>query len=158
MKKCLLIAVICFSVFFLIGGCSKKSSGSTSQTKLQLLTASVWKYDTAGIDLNGDGTIDEALPGGTIPACVMDNTLTFITDSTGVENEGAIKCDSASPQTSNFTWSFNAGQTAINFPDSVFGSFGGTVNITSLTTTQLHLEQAVTQSGITVNVAVYMSH
>jgi hypothetical protein len=125
---------------------------------MQLITASAWKYDTAGIDLNGDGLIDEALPGGVIPACITDNTLTFNSDSTGIENEGAIKCDSASPQTSNFTWAFNSNQTSIVLPDSLFGTFTGTITITSLTATQLHLEQAVTDSGFTVNVAVYLKH
>jgi hypothetical protein len=153
-----LLALISCVIFFSINGCSKSSSNSTSQTKLQLLTAGSWRYDTAGIDLNGDGTIDQALPNGVIPACVTDNTLTFTSDSTGTEDEGATKCDSASPQTSNFKWSFNASQTAINFPDSVLGSFGGTVSITSLTATQLHLEKPVTESGIMVNVAVYLKH
>jgi hypothetical protein len=156
MKGILSICVFAALVYFAMNGCSKKSS--PAETKTQLITASAWQYDTAGIDLNGDGTIDEALPDTVIPVCVKDNTLTFTSDSTGVENEGAVKCDSASPQTSNFTWSFNAAQTQINFPDSVFGSFGGTVNITSLTTTQLHLEKAVTESGFTVNIAIYLKH
>jgi len=158
MKKILLLGLGCCLIFLIINSCSKKSSSSTTQTKMQLITASAWLFDTAGIDLNGDGTIDEALPNGVIPSCIKDNTLTFNSDSTGVENEGTIKCDSASPQTSNFTWSFNSTQSAINLPDSVFGSFTGTIKITSLTATQLHLEQAITDSGLTVNVAVYLKH
>ena len=158
MKKILLLSLICSSIFLIINSCSKKSSSSTTQTKMQLITASAWKYDTAGIDLNGDGLIDEALPGGVIPSCIVDNTLTFNTDSTGVENEGAIKCDTASPQTSNFTWAFNSSQTSIVLPDSLFGTFTGTITITSLTATQLHLEQAVTDSGFTFNIAVYLKH
>ena len=159
MKKILLISLICWSMFLIINSCSKKSSSSsTGDTKTQLITASAWKYDTAGIDLNGDGLIDEPLPGGVIPSCIADNTLTFNTDSTGVENEGAIKCDTSAPETSNFTWAFNSSQSSIVLPDSVFGSFSGTITITSLTATQLHLEQAVTDSGFTVNVAVYLKH
>ena len=113
MKKILLLSFICCSIFLIINSCSKKSSSSTTQTKMQLITASAWKYDTAGIDLNGDGIIDESLPGGVIPSCITDNTLTFNSDSTGVQNEGAIKCDSSAPQTSNFTWAFNSSQTSI---------------------------------------------
>jgi hypothetical protein len=158
MKLILMLGLIICGML-IINSCSKKSSSdSNSQTKMQLLTSSAWYYDTAGIDLNGDGTIDEALPSGVIPSCIKDNTLTFNSDSTGIENEGAIKCDSADPQTSNFRWSFNATQSAINLPDSIFGSLTGTINITSLTATQLHLEQAVTDSGFTVNVAVYLKH
>ena len=159
MKKVLLFSLICYSIFFIINSCSKKSSSSSNtQTRMQLLTSAAWKYDTAGIDLNGDGLIDEGLPAGTIPSCLTDNTITFNSDSTGVENEGPTKCDSASPQTSNFTWAFNSSQTSIVLPDSLFGVFTGTITITSLTATQLHLEQAVTDSGFTVNVAVYLKH
>ncbi len=157
MKKVLFLSLISYSFFLIINGCSKKSS-SGGQTKTQLITASAWKYDTAGLDLNGDGTIDEALPDSIIPSCVKDNTLTFNSDSTGTENEGAINCDTTGIQSTSFTWSFNSSQTVINFPDSVFGPFGGTVNITSLTTTQLHLEKAITESGLTFNVAVYLKH
>jgi len=156
MKSFILLGLSCIGLFFVITGCSKKSSAQT-ETKMQLVTAAPWKYDTAGIDLNGDGSIDESLPSGTIPTCVLDNTLTFNSDSTGQEDEGAVKCDSTN-QTTAFTWSFNASQTVINFPDSLFGSFGGAVNITSLTTTQLHVEKAVTQSGLTFNVAIYFKH
>jgi len=157
MKKLLIAGLISLSIFFVVNSCSKKSSSATAQTKTQLITASPWKYDTAGIDVDGNGTIDAALPSGTIPSCITDNTLTFNTDSTGIENEGATKCDSASAQTSTFTWSFNSTQSAIVLPDSVFG-LSGTINITSLTATQLHLEQAVSDSGITVNIAVYLKH
>jgi hypothetical protein len=156
MKGILSICLFIALLFFAMNGCSKKST--PAETKTQLITASPWQYDTAGIDLAGNGTIDEALPDTTIPACVKDNTLTFTSDSTGVENEGAIKCDSTSPQTAGFTWSFNSGETQINFPDSVFGLIGGTVSITSLTATQLHLEKAVTESGITFNIAIYLKH
>jgi hypothetical protein len=157
MKTISFLCLFFCGAVFIMNSCSKKSS-SSGQTKTQLITASTWKYDTAGIDANGDGTIDEALPTGVIPSCVEDNTLTFNSDSTGTENEGAVKCDTAGAQTTSFTWSFNSSQTIINFPDSVFGPFGGTVNITSLTTTQLHLEKAVTESGLTFNIAVYLKH
>ncbi len=157
MKQLFFLCLFCFGLFFIINSCSKKSS-SPSQTKTQLISSSAWKYDTAGLDLNGDGSIDEALPANTIPSCVTDNTLTFNSDSTGIENEGAIKCDTTAPQTTSFTWSFNTAQTIINFPDSLFGTFGGAVNITSLTTTQLHLEKTITQSGLSFNVAVYFKH
>ncbi|HLX92258.1 MAG TPA: lipocalin family protein [Puia sp.] len=152
----ILCSFICGMI--VLNSCSKKSSSSNNaNNKLTLLTSGAWKIDTIGIDVDGNGTIDEALPGG-VPACIKDNTITFNADSTGVENEGAIKCDSSSPQTTNFQWSFNSTQTAINFPDSLVGSFGGTATIEVLTSTQLHLEQAVTESGVTVNVAIYLSH
>jgi hypothetical protein len=156
MKGILGISLFAALLYFAMNGCNKKSNAA--ETKTQLITASPWVYDTAGIDLAGNGTIDEALPDTTIPVCVKDNTLTFTSDSTGVETQGAVRCDSTGPLTSDFTWSFNAAQTQINFPDSVFGSFGGTVSITSLTATQLHLEKAVTESGITVNIAIYLKH
>jgi hypothetical protein len=145
------------AVIIIVASCSKSSS-SQPKTKMQLITASAWKYDTAGVDLNNDGTIDAALPSGYIKDCQTDNLLYFKSDSTGTEDEGATKCNSTDPQTASFTWSFNASQTVINFPDSVFGSVGGAVNITSLTETQLHFEKTVTQGVITATIAVYMKH
>ncbi|HLK30345.1 MAG TPA: hypothetical protein VKT28_17315 [Puia sp.] len=152
-----LFGIGAITVLAILNSCGKSNSDQP-KTKMQLITASVWKYDTAGIDLNNDGTIDAAIPPGYIKDCQTDNLLYFKSDSTGTEDEGATKCDPSNPQTASFTWSFNSSQTIINFPDSVFGSVGGSVNITSLTETQLHFEKTITQSGITATVAVYMKH
>lgn len=146
----ILLLMVCFA------GCSK--SNSSSKSNADLIKASAWKYDTAGLDANNDGNIDAPLPDGTILDCQKDNTLTFTTDSTGIVDEGATKCNVAAPQTIPFTWSFNTDQTVINLPDSLFGGLGGAVNIKSLTATQLHFEKAITYSGLTFNVAVYLKH
>jgi hypothetical protein len=157
-KRIFFSALFIPAILLMVNSCSKSSSSQTAKTKMQLITASAWKYDTAGIDLDNNGTIDAALPAGYLKSCQTDNLLYFNADSTGTEDEGATKCNSTDPQTAPFTWSFNASQTVINFPDSVFGSVGGAVNISSLTETQLHFEKTVTQSGITATIAVYMKH
>jgi hypothetical protein len=157
MKKSLFILTIRLVLFCLIiNSCSK--SNSVQKTKMQLLTQSTWKYDTAGVDLNGDGTIDAAFPAGYLQDCEKDNLLTFNNDSTGTVDEGATKCNSADPQTVDFTWSFNTAQTDITSSTAIFNGVGGDITITSLTATQLHLEKAVTTSGVTVNVAIYLKH
>jgi hypothetical protein len=157
MKKPFLLLLTGLAVFcIIINSCSK--SNSTQKTKMQLLTQSTWKYDTAGIDLNGDGTIDAAFPAGYLLDCTKDNLLTFNTDSTGTADEGPTKCNTTDPQTVAFTWSFNSTQTDITSSTAIFNGVGGDIMITSLTATQLHLEKAVTTSGVTVNVAIYLKH
>ncbi|MDO6433861.1 hypothetical protein Q4E93_24860 [Flavitalea sp. BT771] len=82
--------------------CSKSNSDSNS-ANVTLLTKSVWKFDTAGIDMNNDGNIDQEDP--SLEACFKDNTYLFNKDSTVVMDEGATKCNSADPQTATYSWS-----------------------------------------------------
>src|SRR6478735_6763131 len=105
--------------------CSKDDDKDPEPTRLQLLTNVAWKYDSAGIDANGDGTIDSALPDGTIEDCDKDNTYLFMDDGTGTINEGATKCDPDSPQTVPFNYSLNSNATVINFPDTLINGISG---------------------------------
>jgi hypothetical protein len=140
----------------LAGSCKKNSTSPPSN--MTLITQSAWKYDTAGVGSDNSGTIAFALPQGTIKDCERDNILYFKSDGTGSQDEGPTKCDSASPQTVPFTWSFNANQTAITSSDSLFSSFSGSITITSLTQTQLHLMKTVTVQSIPVIVDIYLKH
>ncbi len=159
MKQPFLLFLLGLGAFCIIYSCSKSSSPApTQKTKMQLLTQSVWKYDTAGIDANSDGVIDAALPPGYVQDCDKDNLLTFNSDSTGTEDEGPTKCDTASPQTTAFTWSFNSDQTVITSTSALFNGVGGDFTINTLTDTQLHLGKSVIVSGITVNLAIYLKH
>lgn len=155
--KLLKSAIFCLSFFFLVFiACSKKSS--TQKSNMELITQTSWKYDTAGIGADSSGTIITALPSGVLKACQTDNIITFKSDGTGTEDEGPTKCDSASPQTVAFNWSFNANQTAIISSDSLFAGFGGTITITSLTETQLHLLKTVTVQSFPVILDLYLKH
>jgi len=82
--------------------CSKNSSNNNNNN-VTLLTKSTWKFDTAGIDLNKDGSIDQEDP--SLEPCFKDNTYVFNKDSTVVMDEGATKCDAGDPQTSSYAWS-----------------------------------------------------
>src|ERR1700712_3410735 len=98
-----IISPIIICSIIVIAGCSKKSSTPAAKTKADFLVTSTWKYSTAGIDNDGNGTIDVSLPAGTIETCVTDNTITFKSDKTGIIDEGATKCDASTAQTSPFT-------------------------------------------------------
>ena len=139
--------------------CSKDDDSKGEPTKTQLLTTVPWKYDTAGIDANGDGTIDTALPDGTVEDCDKDNTFTFQADGTGTADEGPTKCDPTNPQTMTFNYSLNSNATIINFPDTVISGISGDVTIKELNATRLVLTKAV-EIGlpIAVNVVVELKH
>lgn len=138
--------------------CNKKNTGSTQNMNMTLMTQASWKYDTAGIGNDSSGVIVTALPTGVLKDCEKDNIFTFHSDSTGIDDEGATKCDSTSPQTTPFTWTFNANQKAIVSSDSLFSGFGGYITITVLTSTQLHLMKDVTVQGIPFIVDIYLKH
>ncbi len=161
MKKQLIFsAVFVAAIFLLINACSKSNSNaSTPPTKMQLLTQTSWKFDTAGLDNNNDGLIDAPFPTGYgISSCESDNILTLKADGTGTVDEGATKCNVNDPQTTAFTWSLDSAQTAIVLSDTIFSVISGNVNITSINATSLHLEKAVPVGPISVNVAFYMKH
>jgi hypothetical protein len=135
-----------------------KKNGSSSPSKMTLITQASWKFDTAGLGNDSSGVIVTALPPGLLLDCQKDNIFTFNSDGTGVDDEGPTKCNPASPQTTPFTWSFNANQNAIVSSDSLFSGIGGTITITLLTSTQLHLMKDVTVQGIPFIVDIYLKH
>ena len=147
-KLCLILLVI--AVFT---GCSKDDSTDGEPTRKQLLTTVAWKYVNAGIDANGDGTIDTALPDGTLKDCDKDNTYIFQPDGTGTMNEGATKCDPLNPQTVPFQYSTNPDVTVINFPDTVINGISGDVNVLLLNATNLTLQKSV-EVGLPIPVSV----
>jgi hypothetical protein len=91
--------------------CSKSSSNNNNNnTTVTLITKSTWKFDTSGIDLDKNGTIDEEDP--ILDPCFKDNTFLFNKDSTVVMDEGADKC-SSNPQTGTYSWSVTNGNPAV---------------------------------------------
>jgi hypothetical protein len=48
------------------------------------------------------------------PACTRDDTYKYNAGGTGVEDEGATKCDPLDPQSSPFTWAFNPTETILS--------------------------------------------
>ncbi len=153
------IAALFFLMIFT--ACGKKNPAGEI-TKTVLISSSVWKYDTAGIDINGDGTTESPLPAPyDVPACSKDNLITFNSDKTGKVDEGATKCDATDPQTEPFKWEFVNNETEITFSTAIFTGLEGSVKILELTATKFRLSKQVTIPGgipIPVTVIVSLKH
>jgi hypothetical protein len=141
MKKPIIVVLLLAG--FAMSACDKDDDNDTPPaTAVDLVASGTWKIDTIGFDGNKDGTIDEAIPGG-FDDCELDNTLTFNKDSaTGVFDEGALKCDTADPQTINFEYQLK-GDTVINFSGNLPGELKGDVNIQTLTNTQFVMSKRI---------------
>jgi len=152
-----LVGIIMISSIYFQSSCSKDEDSGPANT--ELIASAAWKYNNSGADVNNDGFIDAPAPPGYILDCDKDNTITFKNDGTGTLNEGAIKCDPSSPQTSAFTWSFTTAGTYINFSTDVMTGFGGLVKILKLTSTELNLSKEINIGGTApIFVVVELKH
>lgn len=150
------IATLFFGMIFT--ACKKNPVNEL--TKTALITTSTWKFDVAGIDINGDGTSDSPLPPGVLPGCSTDNLINFKSDKSGTVDEGPTKCTATDPQTTPFNWEFANNETEINFTTAIFVGVGGAVKIIELTATKFVLSKNVDIAGIPVpvNVVVTLKH
>lgn len=141
-------AGFCTAVLLLtLSSCSKKSDPEQEQSsKTDLLVASSWKLDVAGIDQDKNGTIEFPIT-GLIPPCTADNTLLFKRDNTGTTDEGTTKCNNADPQTTALNWGFADTETAINISNSVLAEINGKSKILELSATALGLSKDTTLAG-----------
>ena len=147
MKITLCTAFFALAATLLWTACSKSSSNNTNNSRTTLLTTGAWKYDTAGIDLDHNGTVD--LADTTIRACYKDNTYQFKKDSTGIADNGALKCDVSDAQTVNFDWSYtNTEQTALK--SSADPRLEQGVTIYSLTSDKFVLYKDTTILGVKI--------
>lgn len=131
-----------FVLFF--SSCNKNDSPPPTNTDYIIRAA--WKFDKAtsgGFDVSG-----------TINACYKDNIMTFQANGNGVLDEGATKCNSGDPQTTNFTWNFTNNATTLNISATLFAGQTGSLTVLTLNETQMVLE-ATTSSG---NVQIYFKH
>jgi len=152
------IAALFFGMIFT--ACGKKNPVSEI-TKTVLITTSTWKYDNAGIDINGDGTSDSPLPPTVLMACSTDNLINFKSDKTGTVDEGPTKCSTTAPQTMPFTWEFINNETELNFSTAIFTGVEGPVKILELTATKFRFSKQVTLPGgipIPVTIVVSLKH
>ncbi len=127
---------------FIIYGCDKDDDDKDiTKERVQFITSSSWKYDTIGIDNNGDGKPDAPLPSQFAPQeCETDNTITFKSDSTGLLDEGSLKCDAGDPQTTPFSWWFKENGSVLYSPDQIFGSgISGDFKVGEITTSRLRV-------------------
>jgi hypothetical protein len=135
----------------------KKKDAVKSKTKTELITSAAWKYQSAGIDSDNNGTIDFPIPAsglGSLPACQTDNLSTLVSNGTGTIDEGPSKCAPADPQSAAFTWTFQANETEINFSGAVVAGQSGLFKIVTLDETNLILSQKRIVPGFASEVTV----
>ena len=120
--------------------CSKNEKNAT---KTELITASPWKYDNAGMDANKDGSIDFSIT-SQLQACMTDNTLKLNTDGTGMVDEGPTKCDPSAPQSLAVTWSFTSDEANLNLGGGGLFGLSGQFKILTLNATTLKLSKDTT--------------
>jgi hypothetical protein len=134
--KYLIFAVV---LSFVVVACDKNESNDPSKT--DLLISGAWKFNDAGLDIDNNGAIDIAFGAGTLPSCVVDNQGTFNANGTGVNDEGATKCNITDPQTTTFNWSFQSNETMLTISGaSVFG-ITGQFKVLELTSAKLSLSK-----------------
>lgn len=100
-----------------VGGC-KKEETTVPKSKTELLCAHYWKVVSLTVNppLDIDGTpVSDLL--SIMDDCNKDDLVKYNTDKTLIYDEGATKCDPASPQTSSGTWSFNSDETILTEDD-----------------------------------------
>lgn len=144
MKKAILVA----SVFMALAtvGCDKNDDDDAPVTAAQIITSASWNIDTIAFDMNKDGTIDAPVTGGGLGPCELDNTLTFNSDSTGVFDEGASKCDTADPQSINFTWQLKGNDSILNINGNLPGELKGDIRILTLSNNSFILSKNLTST------------
>lgn len=135
----------------------KKSDTQQQKTNTELVSQSAWKYDTAAIDGDNNGTAETSLPAGTLDPCETDNLIIFNANGNGTIDEGATKCDIADPQTLPFTWTFQDNETTLTFSSVVFAGLTGDFKIITLNGTQLVLSKVVSLTGIPIPVTVIIT-
>ena len=146
------------SVAFL--SCQKESDSdnNNAQTNTDYITSSVWVYESSGVDVDRNGTIDQSLEDLGVPDCSLDNKLTFKKDGTATADEGATKCDPADDQTTNFNWNFADNEKSLEIRNNVFSALNGKMNIKTLNSTNLTLTKDTTiTSPISVSVSVIVN-
>lgn len=142
--------------------CGKDSDPKpTEPNKTDNIAASTWVYESSFIDGNGNGNLDAGEPtleSLGIPACRLDNTLTFKKDGTATADEGATKCDAADPQTSSFNWSFADNESNLVVSNYVFTALNGKFKIQTLNSTNLTVAKDTTIVVVPATIVLKMKH
>ena len=159
MKKLIVPAGVCAFVF--IAACSKSSNSDptppidpvVTPTAVDLMVGHIWKIDTIGFDSDKNGSIDTPVPGGFQP-CDLDNTLTFVRDSTGVFDEGTLKCVDSTAQSVPFTWYLSHSDSLVNITGAIPGVLHGDINVLKLSDSSLILSKPLASGNTTTNLIV----
>ncbi len=112
-KTFIIAAIVTFS----LTSCSKDDkssdnnpSGSQSE-KMRLITLKPWILTGKTYFTTTNPQQKDIYP--LAGACFVDNIYTYKTDNKVITDEGATKCNTAAPQTSENTWAFKNGETEL---------------------------------------------
>jgi hypothetical protein len=155
MKKTIQLAALLLTVTGAITfQACKKDKKDSAKTKTEFITTGTWKItaQTANpaLDWDGDGDVETNLFADT-EACLKDNFITFKTNGTAEENEGATKCDPLDDQIYNMTWNFSANETKIVVDGDEF-------TLVELTATKLTISFTVVDAGVTYTIETILGH
>ncbi len=114
-------------------------------SKTDLLTAKAWKETDFKVD--GTSGFDTV-----IKACEKDDLLKFNTDKSITFNEGALKCDLASPQTSGGSWDFTTSETVLKIIDSDGKVLEGVIGTLTDTTLIITVPNILSGTGTVVEI------
>ncbi len=113
MKKTIQIGIAFMITFLVISGCKKDSA--TTETSTQKLTGKNWRMvsitASPGFSNGAGGFITDLF--AFQDACSKDDFMLFSANGTYVSDEGAVKCDPTSPQTTPGTWAFANNETQL---------------------------------------------
>lgn len=139
------LLLICMALVIL-SGCRKKLP-EAEQVEL-LVTAHTWKFSKAtALSVNISGFFED---------CYKDNTLTFLSNKSGVMDEGPTRCLPIDPQTVAFTWSFEPANRKLIFSGSfvLLPGASDVFTLVRISSNELVLAQPITYSGVTQNVQI----
>lgn len=135
-----------------LGACKKTDDASPTPSPTALLTAKPWRLSaqtttttTSSSGVTVSATFDDF---AALPACGRDNFYKFSADKTLLVDEGPTRCSTSSPQTTAFTWDFNADQTQL-LVTSTGKTNAETDDIIELSASTLHFRTTTTSSGTT---------
>jgi hypothetical protein len=137
--------------------CSKDKDPAPAPTKTDNISAGSWKYDSGGIDQDKNGTVDiqGSLFFGT---CLLDNTITFKKDNTGITDEGSTKCNSSDPQSAPFNWNFTDAEANITVSNNIFSPLNGKFKVVALSSSALTLSKDSTIGPLNASLIVNLKH
>lgn len=100
------LIVLLLVITFSNTGCQKDDNNPIAgKTVTERLTQQTWILQEAGLDADKNGSVDQQDP--YLQACRKDNLVTFISNGTGVNDEGATVCNAGDPQTIPFVWNLS---------------------------------------------------
>lgn len=149
--RILLVVTLLFSLI----SCGKEDSKPLLTDEELIGSGIAWKLNT--VTANGSDV------SSLIDDCVVDNLITFYAKSggnTGVVDEGASKCDTTDPQTTDFTWTYNDATSILTFNSNIIDVPGsdGEITVVSVNENELMLSQDIKIAGFTQTVLLKLIH